>query len=105
MERSLSNTLDNSSSSSESDPSSFIEIAELKKELEELRDKYVRLYADFDNARKRMAKDRIELIQTAGKDLIKDLLPVVDDFERAIKALENSEDLAAVKEGEKFIAQ
>ena len=80
-----------------------IEIAELKKELEELRDKYVRLYADFDNARKRMAKDRIELIQTAGKDLIKDLLPVVDDFERAIKAQENSQDVAGIKEGEKLI--
>ncbi len=80
-----------------------IEIDELKKELEELRDKYVRLYADFDNARKRMAKDRIELIQTAGKEVIKDLLPVVDDFERAIKALENSQDINAVKEGEKHI--
>lgn len=80
-----------------------IEIAELKREMEELRDKYVRLYADFDNAKKRMAKDRIELIQTAGKEVIKDLLTVVDDFERALKAQENSEDIAAIKEGEKLI--
>ena len=80
-----------------------IEIVELKKELEELRDKYVRLYADFDNARKRMAKDRIELIQTAGKDVIKDLLPIVDDFERSIKAQENSQDVVGIKEGEKLI--
>jgi molecular chaperone GrpE len=80
-----------------------IEIAELKRELDELRDKYVRLYADFDNARKRMAKDRIELIQTASKDVLKDLLPVIDDFERALKAAENSQDVSVIKEGEKLI--
>lgn len=76
-----------------------IEIAELKKELEELRDKYVRLYADFDNARKRMAKEKLELILTASKDVVKDLLPVLDDFERAQKAVANSTDVNAVKEG------
>jgi molecular chaperone GrpE len=76
-----------------------IEIVELKKELEELRDKYVRLYADFDNAKKRMARERLELISTASKDVLKDLLPVLDDFERAQKSLENSTDVNAVKEG------
>ncbi len=76
-----------------------IEITELKKELEELRDKYVRLYADFDNARKRMAKEKLELILTASKDVVKDLLTVLDDFERAKKALEKSEDVNAVKDG------
>lgn len=63
-----------------------IEIAALKKEVEEQKDKYLRLYADFDNFKKRNAKEKIELIQTAGKDVIKDMLAVVDDFERAIKA-------------------
>ncbi len=76
-----------------------IEITELKKEIEELRDKYVRLYADLDNARKRMAKERVELTLTASKDVVKDLLPVVDDFERAQKAVEKSNDLNALKEG------
>ena len=76
-----------------------IEIVELKKELDELRDKYVRLYADFDNARKRMAKEKMELILTASKDVLKDLLPVLDDFERAQKALANSTDINAVKDG------
>ncbi len=76
-----------------------IEIVELKKELDELRDKYVRLYADFDNAKKRMAKERLELILTASKDVLKDLLPVLDDFERAQKAVANSTDVNAVKEG------
>jgi molecular chaperone GrpE len=65
-----------------------IEIVELKKEMDELRDKYVRLYADFDNYKKRTAKERFETIQTASKDVIKELLPVIDDFERALKALE-----------------
>ncbi len=76
-----------------------IEIAELKREADELRDKYVRLYADFDNFKKRTAKQSLELIQTAGKDVIKDLLPVVDDFERALK-LSND---AAAKEGMQLI--
>jgi molecular chaperone GrpE len=80
-----------------------IEIVELKKELEELRDKYVRLYADFDNAKKRMAKQTNDIISTASKDVLKDLLPVLDDFERAQKALEKSEDVNAVKEGLKLV--
>ncbi len=65
-----------------------IEIVELKKEMDELRDKYVRMYADFDNYKKRTAKEKLETIQTASKEIIKELLPVVDDFERALKALE-----------------
>lgn len=80
-----------------------IEIAELKKELEELRDKYVRLYADFDNARKRMAREKLEIIQTASKDLIRDLLPVLDDFERAQKAMAGSDDVNAVREGVQLV--
>ncbi len=76
-----------------------VEIAELKKELDDLRDKYVRLFADFDNAKKRMAKEKLELILTASKDVMKDVLPVLDDFERAQKAVANSTDVTAVKEG------
>jgi molecular chaperone GrpE len=67
-----------------------IEIVELKKEMDELRDKYVRMYADFDNYKKRTAKEKYDMIQTASKDIIKELLPVVDDFERALKALESN---------------
>jgi molecular chaperone GrpE len=80
-----------------------VEIDELKKELDELRDKYVRLYADFDNHRKRTAKEKLELIQTASKDVLKDLLPVLDDFERAIKALETSTDFETAKDGMQLI--
>lgn len=74
-----------------------IEIIELKKEMEELRDKYVRMYADFDNFKKRNARERLELIQVAGKDVITGLLPVLDDFERAIKVLEKAEDKSALE--------
>lgn len=76
-----------------------VEILELKKELDELRDKYVRLYADFDNLRKRTAKEKLEIIQTAGKDIIIALLPVLDDFERALKAIEGKEEATAAREG------
>jgi molecular chaperone GrpE len=84
----------------QSNPSKLKEqLDELTAKNEELKDKYLRLFADFDNYKKRMAKERLELIDTAGKDILKNILPVVDDFERAQKALENSEDVAALKEG------
>ncbi len=65
-----------------------VEIAEQKKEMEELRDKYVRLYSYLYKYKKLTDKEKLETIQTASKDLMKELLPVVDDFERALKALE-----------------
>ena len=75
------------------------EIASLKAQIEEQKDKYLRLFADFDNFKKRNAKERLELIQTAGKEVIIGLLPVLDDFERAMKATENMTEIAAAKEG------
>jgi molecular chaperone GrpE len=75
------------------------EIAALKHQLEESKDKYLRLFADFDNAKKRHAREHLELIQTAAKGVIVDLLPVVDDFERALKTIETATEVSAVKEG------
>lgn len=75
------------------------EIEKLQKEIAEWKDKYVRQIAEFDNFRKRNAKERLELIQTAGKDVIKDLLDVLDDSERAQKQLETSDNLQVIKEG------
>ncbi len=72
------------------------EMEKLRMELEEAKDKYIRLAAEFDNFRKRTAKERVELIQTAGKDVI---LDVLDDSERAQKQMETSEDIAQIKEG------
>ena len=73
-----------------------------KEELNEARDKYLRLAAEFDNFKRRNAKERIELIQTAGRDVIVDLLEVLDDYDRAQQQLENSEDIQ-IKEGMSLI--
>ena len=75
------------------------EIEKLKAELELEKDKYVRKVAEFENFKRRNAKERIELIQTAGRDVITDLLDVLDDCDRAQKQLETSEDTNAIKEG------
>lgn len=68
------------------------EVAELELALKEQKDKYIRLFAEFDNYRRRTSKGNIELIQTAGKDVIISLLEVLDDMDRAEEQLENSED-------------
>jgi molecular chaperone GrpE len=78
-------------------------IEKLQKELEEQKDKYLRLFAEFDNFKRRSAKERIELSQTAGKEVIKDLLDVVDDSERAEKQIQASADLAQIKEGVQLV--
>ncbi len=75
------------------------EIEKLKAEVQEAKDKYLRLYSEFENFRRRTARERLDLIKTAHEDLMTDLLPVIDDFERAQKALEESEDHKASKEG------
>ncbi|GHV72539.1 protein GrpE [Bacteroidia bacterium] len=64
---------------------------QVENELRELNDKYLRLYSDFDNFRKRTVKERIELIQTASQDVIFSLLPVLDDFDRALTHIDNTE--------------
>ena len=75
------------------------ELEKLKQELAESKDKYLRLVAEFDNFRRRNAKERVELIQTAGKDIIQALLVVLDDTDRAAKQLEASDDINQVREG------
>jgi molecular chaperone GrpE len=71
----------------------------LKEELALANDKYLRLYAEFDNFRRRTVKEREEARKMEGKDLIVSLLPVLDDFDRALKAMETAADIAPVKEG------
>ena len=75
------------------------EVEKCKAELEEMKDKHLRLIAEFDNFRRRTAKERIELSQTAGKEIIESLLVVLDDMGRAEKQLEKTTDVNAVKEG------
>lgn len=75
------------------------ELERLRGELDEAKDKYLRLVAEFDNFRKRNAKERIELIQTAGREIVESMLVVMDDCERAEKQIEKSQDVVAIKEG------
>ncbi|HTD97736.1 MAG TPA: nucleotide exchange factor GrpE [Mucilaginibacter sp.] len=71
----------------------------LKQELALANDRYLRLYAEFDNFRRRTAKEREEARKEEGKDVMVALLPVLDDFDRALKHMDNATDVAAVKEG------
>jgi molecular chaperone GrpE len=71
----------------------------LEIELAESKDKFLRLYSEFENFRRRNAKERLELVKTASEDVIADLLPVMDDFERAEKSFEDKSDEEALKEG------
>ena len=79
-----------------------IELSEeekLRHKMNDINDKYLRLSAEFDNYRKRTAREKMDLIKTAGEDIFTSLLPVIDDFERAIKTMENAEDVNSVKQG------
>ncbi len=76
---------------------------ELQKQLDEQKDKYLRLSAEFDNFRRRTLKEKMELTKYAAEDTLKSILPVVDDFERAMKSLDTTTDIEAVKEGLRLI--
>jgi molecular chaperone GrpE len=71
----------------------------------ELNDRFIRLYAEFDNFRKRTNKERLDLISSASAGVMKDMLTVLDDFERAIQNNETAEDIQSVKEGFQLIYQ
>lgn len=75
------------------------EIEKLQQELQDQKDKYLRLYAEFDNFKRRSAKERVELTQTAGREVIQSLLDVLDDCDRAEKQLDNATDIAQVRGG------
>jgi molecular chaperone GrpE len=75
----------------------------LEDKFNELNDKYLRLYSDFDNFRKRTTKEKADLISNANAGVLKDLLTVLDDFERAIQSNENTEDVNGLKEGFQLI--
>jgi molecular chaperone GrpE len=94
------NTDENMSGTSHlNNPMEESETDKLQADLDEMKDKYLRLVAEFDNFKRRNARERIELMQTAGKDVIISLLDVLDDCDRAQKQLENSNDVVANTEG------
>ena len=79
------------------------ELTKTQEELTNMKDKYLRLSAEFDNYRKRTMKEKAELILNGGEKSISSILPIVDDFERALKNMETAEDVAAVREGVELI--
>jgi len=80
------------------------ELNKIKTDLSEIKDKYLRLYSEFDNFRKRTAKEKLDLVSTANEDLMIELLPVIDDFERAINSFSsNNGDIDTMKEGVQLI--
>lgn len=76
-----------------------IEVDELEKRLMEMNDKYLRLSAEFDNYRKRTLKEKMELTKAAGEQLLMNILPVVDNFERAMQSMETATDVDALRAG------
>lgn len=76
---------------------------EYQLKVNELNDKYLRLYSEFDNFRKRTLKEKIDLSRTASEEVIKELLPVLDDFDRALASMESTDKVEAVKEGVQLI--
>ncbi len=104
----LDETINNQSESEETGEGSLAEepadldteksdFDKLKDELAEFKDKYLRLYSEFDNFRKRTSKEKLDLIQNANEQLLVALLPIVDDFERASKAGEENQDIEGYK--------
>lgn len=80
-----------------------LELEKAQTTIQEQQDKYLRLSAEFDNYRKRTMKEKAELILNGGEKSLSSILPVVDDFERAIKTMETATDVIAVKEGVELI--
>lgn len=93
----------NTEETQESHGGTDTEVEKLRQEVGELKDKYIRQAAEFDNFRRRTAKEKLELIQTAGKDVIVSLLDVLDDCDRAEKTLDNQELNPAIREGVQLV--
>ena len=80
-------------------------VEELEARIAELEDKNLRMMAEFDNYRRRTNKEKIELMATAGERIFKEMLPLVDDFERATEAMAKTDDIESVREGIRLIQQ
>ncbi len=80
-----------------------LKLKEYEVKNKELHDKYLRLSAEFDNYRKRTLKEKMELTKSAGEQLLVNILPVVDDFERGMKSISDAKDIESIKEGIKLI--
>lgn len=87
------------------EPTPEEKIAELEAKIAELEDAKLRQIAEFDNYRRRTNKEKLDLLETAGENIFKEMLPLIDDFERAIDAMDKTDDIDAVREGIRLIQQ
>jgi molecular chaperone GrpE len=101
----LENEKDDKKSRKHKKDTSSEKIEELEQALAQKNDQFLRMQAEFDNYRKRTLKEKMELIKTAGEGILINILPVIDDFERALKSMEQSNDAEAVKEGVMLISK
>ena len=99
-ENTSENTVNSSEEQTEVSAENTVDSAiDYEAKMAELNDRYLRLYSEFDNYRKRTIKEKSDIIRSAGEDVFKAIIPTIDDFERAIKANEMVEDAAPIKEG------
>lgn len=97
------NESENTNDKSNNEKSKDSKLLEIQDELSEMKEKYLRLYSEFDNYRKRAAREKISLIESASGELIAELLPILDDFDRASKSNTDKTDPDALKEGFELI--
>ena len=96
-------TSSNTKDSQEDKKEEADQLTELQTKYDTLNDKYLRLYSEFENFRRRTAKEKLDLMKNAGADMVAEILPVIDDFDRAINSNEKGTDEEALKEGFKLI--
>ncbi len=96
-------TSSNTKDSQEDKKEEVDQLTELQTKYDTLNDKYLRLYSEFENFRRRTAKEKLDLMKNAGADMVAEILPVIDDFDRAINSNEKGTDEEALKEGFKLI--
>ena len=99
------NELTNEGVNEEAQEEQTPKVEELQARIAELEDKNLRMMAEFDNYRRRTNKEKLELMSTAGERIFKEMLPLVDDFERAVSVMDKTNDIDAVREGIKLIQQ
>ena len=102
QEEKVENTAENEETTGSEDSNPEEELSDSEKkdiEIQELKDKHLRLYSEFDNFRRRTQKEKLELYKTAGEDIFKALLPVMDDFERALQNMDKKGDVKTIRQG------
>ena len=96
---------ENGANEASEEPTAEEQLAQAQERIAELEDKNLRMMAEFDNYRRRTNKEKLELMATAGERIFKEMLPLVDDFERAVAVMDKTNDIDAVREGIKLIQQ